>query len=66
MELRGDLHVHTCRSPDSDTTLEQALSAAKSAGLDFLALTDHNLSPDPSLYWGPWHRGRRSPREART
>ena len=50
MELRGDLHVHTCRSPDSDTTLEQALSAAKAAGLDFLALTDHNLPPDPSLF----------------
>lgn len=50
MELRGDLHVHTCRSPDSDTTLEQALSAAKAADLDFLALTDHNLAPDPSLF----------------
>ena len=50
MELRGDLHVHTCRSPDSDTTLEQALSAAKAAGLDFVALTDHNLPPTPACF----------------
>ena len=45
MELRGDLHVHTGRSPDSRAELAALVAAANRAGLDFIALTDHDLPP---------------------
>lgn len=38
---RGDLHCHTVFS-DGDSTPQDILSAAAAAGLDFLAITDHN------------------------
>jgi len=46
---RGDLHDHTTHSSDSCNSgsaksPEQFLDAADDAGLDFLSLTDHNVS----------------------
>lgn len=38
---RGDLHVHTFHS-DGFWTVKAALESAKSNGLDFVAVTDHN------------------------
>lgn len=41
--LCGDLHLHTEHS-DGSFTLEETLQLARRAGLDFIALTDHNTS----------------------
>ena len=38
-----DLHVHTVASPDGRSSLEAIAKAAKAAGLDAVAVTDHNL-----------------------
>ena len=43
MTYRIDLHVHTAASPDGRSTLEALAKAARAAGLDALAVTDHNL-----------------------
>jgi predicted metal-dependent phosphoesterase TrpH len=40
--MRCDLHIHTMRSPDSKTTLEQIISRCKKTGIDCIAVTDHN------------------------
>jgi len=40
--MKIDTHVHTEYSPDSKTTIEEAIDAAKSKGLDGIAITDHN------------------------
>ena len=40
--LRLDLHLHSDASPDSDSTPENTIAAVKAAGLNGLALTDHN------------------------
>ena len=42
MELKIDLHVHTCYSHDAVTTLKQVVSFTKKRGLDGVAITDHN------------------------
>lgn len=47
---RGDLHVHSVHSDGKDT-LPEVLAAARSAGLDFFASTDHNTS-SAGLEWG--------------
>ncbi len=39
--VRGDLHIHSVHS-DGDSTLEEIALAARGAGLDFVAVTDHN------------------------
>lgn len=39
--FRGDLHMHTVHS-DGDWTIEELTQRARSAGLDFIAITDHN------------------------
>ena len=39
----GDLHMHTIYS-DGDWTIEGLLSSARSLGLDFICITDHNTS----------------------
>ncbi len=39
--LKGDLHLHTVNSDGSYTT-EEVIAFCKKAGLDFIALTDHN------------------------
>jgi len=40
-DLQGDLHVHTSESDASDT-LRRMVSAAQSAGLRYVAITDHS------------------------
>ncbi|RLI28775.1 hypothetical protein DRO53_00930 [Candidatus Bathyarchaeota archaeon] len=42
MKLKVDFHVHTIYSGDSSVTLEAAVQAALEAGLDGLAITDHD------------------------
>lgn len=37
-----DLHIHTKASPDSEMSVKKAISEAKKAGLDGIAITDHN------------------------
>lgn len=47
--LRGDLHSHTVHS-DGRLTIDELASRARLAGLDFLAVTDHNtVSHHPHL-----------------
>jgi len=46
--VRSDLHCHTLRS-DGDASPAEMLQAAAAAGLDSLAITDHNTPPDPSV-----------------
>ncbi len=40
--IKIDLHVHTCYSPDSLTSLDDLTAAVETAGLDGLAVLDHN------------------------
>ncbi|HDR72389.1 MAG TPA: PHP domain-containing protein [Methanoculleus sp.] len=40
--LRCDLHVHTCFSRDGESSVEEVLRMAKNAGLDAIAITDHD------------------------
>ncbi|MBL6750255.1 MAG: DNA polymerase/3'-5' exonuclease PolX [Nevskia sp.] len=40
-DLRGDLHAHT-RASDGFNTLEEMAQAARAAGLEYLAITDHS------------------------
>ncbi len=42
--LRFDLHVHSNYSPDGQSTVEEILKAAAAAGLDGVAITDHNTT----------------------
>ena len=42
--LKVDLHLHSNGSPDSRTTLDQLIERAAEAGLDRIALTDHNTA----------------------
>lgn len=43
MTYKADLHVHTAASLDGLSSLEELTAAAKEAGLDAVAITDHNL-----------------------
>jgi DNA polymerase (family 10) len=40
-EIRGDLHIHTERSPDGRMSLTDVLSAAVDLGYEYLLITDH-------------------------
>lgn len=40
--MKVDLHVHTCYSRDSLTSLETIVEACRRRGLDKVAITDHN------------------------
>lgn len=40
--VKVDLHVHTCYSGDSLTSLEEVIEACRRQGLDKVAITDHN------------------------
>ena len=40
--LSCDLHVHTSYSKDGESSVEEILRAAESAGLDVIAITDHD------------------------
>ena len=44
--IQTDLHIHSCLSPcsDNDMTPEAVVRAAKEAGLELIALTDHNTA----------------------
>ncbi len=44
MKLKLDLHVHTERSPDAFTKIGQLAQLCKKAGVDGLAITDHNTT----------------------
>ncbi|HEY5936712.1 MAG TPA: CehA/McbA family metallohydrolase [Kofleriaceae bacterium] len=41
---KGDFHVHSSESGDADASLDQIGELAKSRGLDFVNLSDHNTS----------------------
>ncbi len=43
MKLKLDLHVHTTNSPDAYTHPSKLISLCERAGLDGLAVTDHNV-----------------------
>ena len=50
---RVDLHVHTAASADGRSSLEDIAKAARAAGLDAVAVTDHNLcTPVPAALEG--------------
>ena len=57
MLLKADLHVHTEHSPDSRTSLPDAITAAKRAGMDFLAVTDHDVPPVDEVFSQPEREG---------
>lgn len=43
LDLRGVVHVHTEASHDSPGTLEAVVAAARSAGVAWIAITEHSL-----------------------
>lgn len=45
--MKFDLHVHTRASFDSPEKLENIIASAKAAGLDGIAVTDHNVAASP-------------------
>ena len=50
---RADLHVHTDASPDGRSSLEEAARAARAAGLDAIAVSDHDrCTPAPAAMNG--------------
>jgi predicted metal-dependent phosphoesterase TrpH len=42
--LRIDLHLHSCFSPDSTTSLDALIDRCRELGLDRIALTDHHTA----------------------
>ncbi len=58
--LRGDLHCHTTHS-DGDSGVAEVIARAEEAGLDFLAITDHDTSMagKPSHWYDPAFRSER-------
>lgn len=46
MELRLDLHIHSERSPDGRMSLEEIGARARKAGLDGVAVCDHDRTPE--------------------
>ena len=42
MKLKLDLHIHSERSPDGRMTLSEIVERAKAAGLDGVAVCDHD------------------------
>ena len=40
--LNADLHIHTSCSKDGESTVAQVLAAAATAGMDVIAITDHD------------------------
>jgi hypothetical protein len=49
-ELRGAWHVHTTRS-DGRGSLAEVVAAARGAGLQFVVVTDHNLTTPEEAGW---------------
>lgn len=50
---RGDCHVHSAASHGGELSPEQLMAAARAAGLDFLAVTEHNTA-DTHGAWSPY------------
>ncbi|MFD8479396.1 CehA/McbA family metallohydrolase [Kitasatospora sp. NPDC059673] len=48
---RGDCHVHSVHS-DGELTPAELAAAARAAGLDFLAVTEHNCAAQPGAWDG--------------
>ncbi len=46
MELRLDLHIHSERSPDGRMSLEEIGARAREAGLNGVAVCDHDRTPE--------------------
>jgi len=46
---KGDFHVHSVESGDASATFPQIATLAKSRGLDFVNLSDHNTSSQHAL-----------------
>jgi hypothetical protein len=47
--VAGAFHVHTNRSPDSSGTIDEAVAAARKAGLRFVIATEHGDGTRPPL-----------------
>ncbi|OEV05204.1 phosphoesterase [Streptomyces oceani] len=52
---RGDCHLHTVHS-DGERTPAQVAAAARAAGLDFIATTEHNTTSGHGAWEGLWGR----------
>ncbi|HSA95863.1 MAG TPA: PHP domain-containing protein [Acidobacteriota bacterium] len=52
--LRADLHIHTCLSPCGELTMSPlaVVAAARAAGLDLIAVTDHNTTENAAAVIG--------------
>ncbi|MDG9702697.1 CehA/McbA family metallohydrolase [Streptomyces sp. DH37] len=50
---RGDCHLHTVHS-DGQRTPEEVAAAARAAGLDFIATTEHNTTSGHGAWEGLW------------
>jgi DNA polymerase (family 10) len=46
-DIRGDLHVHTDRSGDGESSLVAMVEAAAARGYSYLAVTDHAINVPP-------------------
>ena len=44
--LKGDFHLHSINSPDSDLALPDRVASLAAEGLEFVAATDHNFITD--------------------
>ena len=40
--MKADLHLHTCYSPDSNSSLESIIKRCQKLGIGCVAITDHN------------------------
>jgi len=47
--LRCDLHIHTNFSPDGESSVEEIIAKAEEAGLDAIAITDHDTTEGREL-----------------
>jgi len=54
--LKGAIHIHSRYSDGSDS-MEKIIAAAKTAALDFVMVTDHNILKAKQLGWEGWHDG---------
>ena len=54
--FRGDLHVHSHLSGGADLSPARIVEEARATGLDFIAVTEHNLDTDLDL-WTPHAAG---------
>ena len=52
--LRADLHIHTCLSPCGELAMSPraVVEAARTAGLDLIAVTDHNTTENAAAVAG--------------